>query len=204
MPESSNASVIGGGANKTSDMGTLTLDAAMGAFDTSDNRKQTLIENPTPEKLIGVRKLLVCKPPINNAREPLAVTDREYNGRPQNGYDDPGYQVALEGTASATKSGEYTFTATPMKGHTWEDGTMGTKTYHWSIARANATVKANDVVMTYGEKEPELTATVIGIHSGDHLNYQMTRESGRNAGTYLITPIGEKSQDSYEVSRIIP
>ena len=201
VAESDRAPAIGSGANKTvSDMGTLTLDTAMGAFDTADNEKHILIEDPTPENLVGLRKILVRKVPVNNAREPLAVTSRTYTGIQQNAYDDPGCYVVLAGTTSAAELGEYTFTATPMKGHAWEDGTTGTKTYHWSIVWRKATVKANDVVMTYGEKEPELTATVSGTDSGDRLNYQLTREFGRNAGTYRITPEGEKHQGLYEVT----
>ena len=39
----------------------------------------------------------------------------------------------------------------------------------------------------YGDAEPELIAFATGVETGDTINYTVTREEGKNVGTYAIT-----------------
>ncbi len=56
-----------------------------------------------------------------------------------------------------------------------------------TIAKAAATVTADAKSKVYGETDPELTATLIGVIDGDTLNYTLARAEGENAGEYMIT-----------------
>ena len=49
------------------------------------------------------------------------------------------------------------------------------------------TVTANHLSKTYGENDPELTATVTGLDDGETLNYTLSRTAGENVGEYEIT-----------------
>ena len=68
------------------------------------------------------------------------------------------------------------------------------------IAKASATVKADDLTKTEGEADPELTAAVEGVFGADTLAYSLSREQGETAGTYTITPAGDEEQGNYTVS----
>ena len=54
------------------------------------------------------------------------------------------------------------------------------------IRPKTATITANDKTMTYGDSEPALTATVDGMAGNDYAAFTMSREAGRNIGTYAI------------------
>lgn len=79
-----------------------------------------------------------------------AVSGLVYNGQWQTGVT--GSNVSWSGTTSAIDANTYTAKATPASGHGWPDGTTGTKTVTWSIARkksasasaANKTYNGND------------------------------------------------------------
>lgn len=65
------------------------------------------------------------------------------------------------------------------------------------VTRKPVTVTANDASKVFGEKDPELTASVKGTINGDTVKYQLSREKGEEVGTYAITPAGENTQGNY-------
>ena len=73
----------------------------------------------------------------------------------------------------------------------------------FTISRAALTVEAEDKEKTFGEADPELTATVSGLQNGDAANvvsYTLSRTPGENVGTYTITPAGDAVQGNYNVT----
>ena len=78
----------------------------------------------------------------------------------------------------------------------------GTTTF--TINRAEAKVKADDISITYGYAIPDLTATISGIVAADEnkqnlITYTVSRTEGTDVGTYIITPTGEAVQSNYNV-----
>ena len=73
----------------------------------------------------------------------------------------------------------------------------------FAISKAALTIAADDKSKTYGENDPELTATVTGLVEWDEaelvLDYTLSREAGEDAGTYAITPVFEGALDNYTV-----
>ena len=75
----------------------------------------------------------------------------------------------------------------------------------FTISRAALTVKAEDKEKTFGEDDPELTATVSGLQYDDNENvvsYTLSRTPGENVGTYAITPAGNAVQGNYNVTYV--
>ncbi|WP_417027591.1 MBG domain-containing protein [Baileyella intestinalis] len=68
-----------------------------------------------------------------------------------------------------------------------------------TVTPKEVTVTADDKSKKYGEKDPELTASVKGTINGDTVKYQLSRESGENVGKYDITPSGKEDQGNYTV-----
>ncbi|MDO4836649.1 MAG: MBG domain-containing protein [Clostridia bacterium] len=94
--------------------------------------------------------------------------------------------------------GEYTITPTG-------EATQGnyTVTYvpgTFEITAKAVVVKADDKSKTYGDTDPELTATVTGLVGSDTITYTVTREAGEDVGTYTITPAGDATQGNYTVT----
>ena len=70
-----------------------------------------------------------------------------------------------------------------------------------TIAPAPVTVTAENKTKTYGETDPELTATVTGLISGEpDIAYTISRAAGEDANSYDITPAGDAVQGNYAVS----
>lgn len=70
-----------------------------------------------------------------------------------------------------------------------------------TIAPAPVTVTAENKTKTYGETDPELTATVTGLISGEpDIVYEISRTAGEDANSYDIIPAGDVSQGNYAVS----
>ena len=67
-------------------------------------------------------------------------------------------------------------------------------------------VDANDASKTYGDADPELTATVKdnkGVTVTDSkITYDFTREVGEDVGSYKITPVGSELQGNYRIHYI--
>ena len=64
------------------------------------------------------------------------------------------------------------------------------------------TVTAENKSKTYGETDPELTATVSGTLDNDTVRYSLSRAEGENVGEYAITPKGDKDQGNYTVTYV--
>jgi hypothetical protein len=76
------------------------------------------------------------------------------------------------------------------------DGTL-------TINPTEAIVTAVNKIKTYGDTDPELTATITGMvnsESTDLISYSISRATGNNVGDYVITPTGETTQGNYTVS----
>ena len=73
------------------------------------------------------------------------------------------------------------------------DGTL-------TIDPVAATVTAENKTKTYGDTDPELTATVTGLYGSDVITYTLNRPAGENVGNYPLTPTGEVTQGNYIVS----
>ncbi len=62
------------------------------------------------------------------------------------------------------------------------------------------TVTADNKSKVFGEKDPELTATVTGTIGKDTVEYTLSRKAGEDVGTYTITPSGKAEQTNYKVT----
>ena len=62
------------------------------------------------------------------------------------------------------------------------------------------TVKANDLVKTYGESDPALTYKAEGLVGEDKLAGALTRASGENVGTYTIEVGTLSSEGNYKIN----
>lgn len=147
----------------------------------------------------------------------LTVSAPDYSGE---------YDGRSHGTTAVAKAGDHPApTGTKIYYSTSENGPwseespeikdIGTKIVYvkaenpnFETARASATLKvtpkevtvtADDKSKKYGEKDPELTASVKGTINGDTVKYQLSRESGENVGKYDITPSGKEDQGNYTV-----
>ena len=70
---------------------------------------------------------------------------------------------------------------------------------NFTINKKAATITANDTNKTYGDADPELTATVTGSVAGDAIAYTLTRAAGNTAGTYPIT-VTLGSNPNYQIT----
>ena len=147
----------------------------------------------------------------------LTVSAPDYKGE---------YDGRSHGTTAVAKAGDYPVpTGTKIYYSTSENGPWseespeikdrGSKTVYvkaenpnFETARNSATltvtpkevtVTADDKSKKYGEKDPELTASVKGTINGDTVQYQLSRKSGEDVGKYDITPSGKEDQGNYTV-----
>ena len=72
----------------------------------------------------------------------------------------------------------------------------------FTITPKAVTVKADDAEKTYGQNDPDLTATVTGVVGDDVITYDVTRQQGENAGQYTITASGAATQGNYTVTYV--
>lgn len=147
----------------------------------------------------------------------LTVSAPDYKGE---------YDGRSHGTTAVAKAGDHPAPAgTKIYYSTSNDGPwseespeikdIGTKIVYvkaenpnFETARVSATLKvtpkevtvtADDKSKKYGDKDPELTASVKGTLNGDTVKYQLSRESGDDVGKYDITPSGKEDQGNYIV-----
>ena len=79
------------------------------------------------------------------------------------------------------------------------------------ITRRPVVVTANDAGKIYGDQDPELTATPgaaegnenSGLVGNETVEFTVSRETGENAGSYVITASGAENQGNY-VLTIVP
>lgn len=81
---------------------------------------------------------------------------------------------------TGTNAGDYTLTVTGTGNY------AGSVNMDWSIAKASASVVANDAGKIYGEDDPALTATTTGLFGNDTLAVSVSRTVGENVGEYKI------------------
>lgn len=79
----------------------------------------------------------------------------------------------------------------------YEDATVE---YTLKVTRKAVTVKADNKSKVFGEKDPELTATVTGTIGKDTVDYKLSRDAGEDVDTYTITPSGKAEQGNYKVT----
>jgi hypothetical protein len=80
-------------------------------------------------------------------------------------------------------------------------------TMTFTINRAEARVKADDITITYGDAIPNLTANISGIVAADEnkqnlITYTVSRTEGTDVGAYIITPGGDAVQGNYNVTYV--
>ena len=118
-----------------------------------------------------------------------------------------GFTCSVEGltfekvsaSGSGTEIGEYAVTFTGVTLNQTTDSTgnyVVTKTVDGKLTITNKpvvkiTIKIDDKTKTYGDADPEFTATVTGLEEAGlteaDLSYTLVRESGENVGKYEIT-----------------
>ena len=137
--------------------------------------------------------------------------EKEYDSKPLSG----------GATASVTKGTKITYSTDG--GKTWSEtlpsitnvGTLKVKAkaenknykdvtvdYTLTVTRKAVTVTADNKSKVFGEKDPELTATVAGTLGKDTVEYTLSRKAGEDVGTYTITPSGKAEQGNYSVSYV--
>ena len=135
--------------------------------------------------------------------------EKEYDSKPLSG----------GATASVTKGTKITYSTDG--GKTWSEtlpsitnvGTLDVKAkaenknykdvtvdYTLKVTRKAVTVTADNKSKVFGEKDPELTATVTGTIGKDTVEYTLSRKAGEDVGTYTITPSGKAEQTNYKVT----
>jgi hypothetical protein len=130
-----------------------------------------------------------AQPYTGSAIEPeITVTDGEKTLLLGTDYEVSYSDNTNVGTAKATITGKGNYTGTIEK------------TF---INPAPITVTAENKSKTFGESDPEFTATVTGLvnnDSPDLIKYTLIRTEGENVGEYTITPKGDEKQGNYVVS----
>ena len=140
---------------------------------------------------------------------PTAKTDLVYNGKAQDlisaGSSTTGtIQYSLDGKTYAetipqgTDAKEYTVYYKVSADANHKD--VAASSIKVTIARKAVTVTADDKSKVYGEDEPELTATVVGLIGEDKIEYTISRAEGEDVGEYDITVTGDANQGNYSVT----
>ena len=89
---------------------------------------------------------------------------------------------------SQTNAGSYTAQVTSLLGDSAGNYTIAQIiTQDYTIAKATVTITPDDITVTYGDSEKELTATNSGTIYNDDFTYSLTREAGNTVGSYEIT-----------------
>ncbi len=109
---------------------------------------------------------------------------------PKEEYTEPRYSHNIN-------AGEATVTVRDLEGGNY----IVSGSRKFTIKGAPVTVKAYNSSKDYGEDDPTLSASVSGILMTDPIDivYEVDSEEGEDAGTYTITPTGDKAQGNYEV-----
>ncbi|MBQ6412703.1 MAG: hypothetical protein IJI19_04415, partial [Ruminococcus sp.] len=86
--------------------------------------------------------------------------------------------------------GEYTIFVTPLTKRAASNYDITYVNGKFTITKAPLTVTADDKTKTYGDPDPDLTATVSGLKRNDTesvVSYALSRAKGEDVGTYDIT-----------------
>ena len=112
------------------------------------------------------------------------ASDKTYNGANQTGVT--GTSVTWTGTTSAIDAGTYTANATPDANHAWSDGTTNAKAITWKMnPKSIAVTWGTTTTFNYNGNAQAPTASATSGVTGETIN--VTRTTGRNAGTYTST-----------------
>ena len=136
--------------------------------------------------------------------------EKEYDGTPLTG---GAHASITEGTtiSYSVDGGEWTTEVPSIKNvgsvtvkAKAENDNYKTKTveYTLTVTHKPVTVTANNKSKVFGEKDPELTATVAGTLGDDKVDYTLSRKDGENVGKYPITPSGKAEQGNYSVTYV--
>ena len=122
----------------------------------------------------------------------VVVKNRTYNSTNQYGYS-TATDVNLAGDYQMKDAGTYTFTATPKTNFSWSDGTTETKTFTWTMNKANGSVTAPTAkTLTYnGSSQTLINAGSTPYGSvyykiGDNGAWSTSLPKATTAGTYKI------------------
>ena len=102
-----------------------------------------------------------------------------------------------QGTGEGESVGEYAITVTG--GETQGNYTVTFVPGTFTITGHKVTVRAKNMIKTYGDSDPTWEAEVTGLNEGETLTYTFTRVEGEDVGTYVVTPVGETKQGNAEV-----
>ena len=135
--------------------------------------------------------------------------EKVYNGQPLSGgatasvkegttitYSTDGGKTWSKTLPSITNVGKLNVKA-KAENKNYEDVTVD---YTLTITPKSVTVKAENKTKVFGEKDPELTATVDGTLGKDKVEYTVARKSGEDVGQYSVTPTGKEIQGNYKVT----
>ena len=114
--------------------------------------------------------------------EPNAALELEYNGSEQIAINE-GYGYSLTGTFAATLPGNYTACAILDDNHMWDNGSIDSIEYNWTITAKAATAPTVVTGLIYNGTDQ------VGITGGEGFDLEGTTVA-QNAGTYyvVITP----------------
>ena len=70
------------------------------------------------------------------------------------------------------------------------------------IVPAEITVTADDITITEGDSEPQLTISA-DLFGDDTIDFEITREEGNTPGEYIITVTGAEDQGNYHITSFI-
>ena len=137
--------------------------------------------------------------------------EKEYDSKPLSGgatasvtkgttitYSTDGGKTWSEELPSITNVGTLNVTA-KAENKNYKDVTVE---YKLKVTRKAVTVKADNKSKVFGEKDPELTATVEGTLGKDTVEYTLSRKAGEDVGTYPITASGKAEQGNYKVTYV--
>ena len=137
--------------------------------------------------------------------------EKEYDSKPLSGgatasvtkgttitYSTDGGKTWSEELPSITNVGTLNVTA-KAENKNYKDVTVE---YTLKVTRKAVTVTADNKSKVFGEKDPELTATVAGTLGDDKVDYTLSRKDGENVGKYPITPSGKAEQGNYSVTYV--
>ena len=135
--------------------------------------------------------------------------EKEYDSKPLSGgatasvtkgtkitYSTDGGKTWSETLPSITNVGTLNVTA-KAENKNYKDVTVD---YTLKVTRKAVTVTADNKSKVFGEKDPELTATVTETIGKDTVEYTLSRKAGEDVGTYTITPSGKAEQTNYKVT----
>ena len=191
------------------DVGEYTTEIKGTAHVEKDNQDVTnkVIVKTTPGQLTITKAETMTLTPELTGKD----AEKEYDSKPLSGgatasvtkgttitYSTDGGKTWSEELPSITNVGTLNVTA-KAENKNYKDVTVE---YKLKVTRKAVTVKADNKSKVFGEKDPELTATVEGTLGKDTVEYTLSRKAGEDVGTYPITASGKAEQGNYKVTYV--